>query len=320
MYIASAYKILHDYWRYLIGVGVVIMGIFIFSVPHVIALAMKTLDGSADQSRFDDMNYLMTLFEPNLNLIFLLLPFAGGLLFLILIAKLLHKQSLKHLTTSRTKIDWSRFWFALIFWGIISSSLIAVDYFSNPEHYQDNFNLQPFLILSVIAVILVPLQTSFEEYFFRGYLMQGIGVLAKNKWVPLLITSAGFGLLHIANPEIEQLGYILLVYYIGTGLFLGIITLMDDGLELALGFHLANNLFTALLVTADWTAFQTHSVFKDISEPTSAGFLDVFMPVFVIFPIVLFVFAKKYKWTNWKEKLFGRVEKPIEDYKVLEEE
>jgi hypothetical protein len=171
----------------------------------------------------------------------------------------------------------------------------------------------------VIAVILVPLQTSFEEYFFRGYLMQGIGLLAKNKWVPLFVTSVIFGLLHIANPEIEKLGYILLVYYISTGLLFGIMTLMDDGLELALGFHLANNLFTALLVTADWTAFQTHSIFKDVSEPTEAGFFDVFMPVFIIFPIVLFVFAKKYKWTNWKEKLFGRVEKPIEDYNVLEE-
>lgn len=319
MYIASAYNVLHDYWRYLIGVGVAIMGIFVFSIPHLIAVFMKTFDGSADMSKLEDTNYLMTLFEPNLNLVFILLPFAGGLLFLILIAKLLHKQSFKHLTTTRDKIDWSRFWFALFFWGIISSSLIAVDYFLEPEHYQNNFKLQPFLILCVIAIILVPLQTSFEEYFFRGYLMQGIGILAKNKWVPLLITSVIFGLLHIANPEIEKLGYILLVYYVGTGLFLGIITLMDDGLELALGFHLANNLFTALLVTADWTAFQTHSVFKDISEPTEAGFFDVFMPIFIIFPIVLLVFAKKYKWTNWKEKLFGRVEKPIEDYKILEE-
>lgn len=320
MYIASAYNILHDYWRYLIGVGVAIMGVFVFSIPHGLAVFMKTFDGSADQSRFDDVNYLMTLFESNLNLFFILLPFAGGLLFLLLITKFLHKQSFTKLTTARKKIDWSRFWFALIFWGVISSSLIAVDYFSNPEHYENNFNLQPFLILCVIAVVLVPLQTSFEEYFFRGYLMQGIGLLAKNKWVPLIVTSSIFGLLHIANPEIEKLGYILLVYYIGTGLFLGIITLMDDGLELALGFHLANNLFTALLVTADWTAFQTHSIFKDISEPTKAGFFDVFMPIFIIFPIILFVFAKKYKWTNWKEKLFGSVEKPKEDYKIIGEE
>jgi hypothetical protein len=33
----------------------------------------------------------------------------------------------------------------------------------------------------------------------------------------------------------------MFVYYIGTGLFLGI-TLMDEGMELALGFHAANNL------------------------------------------------------------------------------
>jgi hypothetical protein len=33
----------------------------------------------------------------------------------------------------------------------------------------------------------------------------------------------------------------MFVYYIGTGLFLGILTLMDE-MELALGFHAANNL------------------------------------------------------------------------------
>jgi len=80
---------------------------------------------------------------------------------------------------------------------------------------------------------------------------------------------------------------------------------MDEGLELALGFHAANNLIGALLVTADWTAFQTHSILKDVSEP-SAGF-DVLFPILVIFPILLFIFGRKYKWTNWKEKLTGKV-------------
>jgi hypothetical protein len=41
---------------------------------------------------------------------------------------------------------------------------------------------------------------------------------------------------------------------------------MDEGMELALGFHAANNL-VGLLVTSDWSAFQTHSIFKDVSEP-----------------------------------------------------
>jgi hypothetical protein len=80
---------------------------------------------------------------------------------------------------------------------------------------------------------------------------------------------------------------------------------MDEGLELALGFHAANNLIGALLVTADWTAFQTHSIFKDISEPT-AGF-DIVLPVFIIFPILILIFAKKYKWNNWNKRLIGNL-------------
>jgi hypothetical protein len=133
------------------------------------------------------------------------------------------------------------------------------------------------------------------------------------------MTSVIFGGLHLFNPEVKTLGYSIMVYYIGTGLFLGILTLMDEGMELALGFHAANNLFTALLVTADWTAFQTHSILKDVSEP-EIGIIDLVVPVFVLFPILLFIFSKIYKWTNWKEKLFGEVvEPPLEDYKILNE-
>lgn len=320
MYITQVYSTLHDWWRYIIGAGIAIIGVFVFSVPHLVAIGIETIRGNIDESRLEDINYLMSLFEPNLNLVLILLPFAGGLLFLLLSVKYLHKQSIRMLTTAREKIDWKRVWFAFVFWGIISSGMIMADYFFNPEGYINNFNLQPFLILCVIAIILVPLQTSFEEYFFRGYLMQGIGVLAKNKWVPLIITSTVFGLLHIANPEVEKLGYIILVYYIGTGFFLGITALMDEGLELSLGFHAANNLFTALLVTADWTAFQTHSVFKDISDPTQIGVGETILPVFIIFPILLYIYSKKYKWTNWKNKLFGAVVKPVEvkDFEVLE--
>ena len=113
--------------------------------------------------------------------------------------------------------------------------------------------------------------------------------------------------MHIANPEVDKLGNIIMIYYIGTGFFLGILTLMDDGMELALGFHAANNLFTALLVTADWTAFQTHSVYKSIADPASMGVSEIIVPVFVIFPILLFIFSKKYNWSNWADKLTGKV-------------
>ena len=119
------------------------------------------------------------------------------------------------------------------------------------------------------------------------------------------MTSVIFGSLHIFNPEVQKMGYIILVYYIGTGFLLGIMTLMDDGMELSLGFHAANNLIGALLVTADWSAFQTNSILKDISEP-SAG-LDVIFPVIIVYPLLLFIFSKKYHWKDWREKLTGQI-------------
>ena len=116
-----------------------------------------------------------------------------------------------------------------------------------------------------------------------------------------------FGSLHFFNPEVTKLGNIIMFYYIGTGFLLGIMTLMDDGMELALGFHAGNNLITAVLVTADWTAFQTNSILKDISEP-SAGW-DILIPVMVVYPLFLFIMAKKYGWKDWGNRLFGKVEK-----------
>lgn len=299
-YIQQAYKGQLGMWKYLI------IPILFFGLMGLNFMAMVLLDLDVEkiiQTEIENKGATRFLIES-------LIPFAVGLVAVFLWTKFIHQQSITSLTTSRKKIDWRRVFFAFLLWGIITSVFLMIDYFSSPENYQWNFNLNKFLILLVIAVVLIPLQTSFEEYLFRGYLMQGLGVATKTRWFPLLFTSIVFGLLHIANPEVSKLGYELLVYYIGTGFFLGIITLMDEGLELALGFHAANNLFTALLVTSSWTVFQTDSVLLDVSEPTLGA--DVYVPVFVIFPLVLFIFSKKYKWSHWKEKLFGGVYEPQE--------
>jgi len=209
------------------------------------------------------------------------------------------------IVSSRKKMDWSRIFVSFSLWAIITLISTLAMYFSSPEDFVVNFKPVPFLILAVIAVLLIPFQTTCEELVFRGYLMQGFANLAHNKWFPLMMTSIIFGMMHIFNPEVSKIGYIILVYYIGTGFFLGIITLMDDGLELAIGFHAANNLIGALLVTTDWTVFQTNSILKDLSEP-SAGF-DIILPVVIVYPILLIIFSKKYHWMDWKEKLTGKI-------------
>ena len=155
---------------------------------------------NADMNSIQEDPYaLISLIDSNLNLFLMLLSFAIGLLALLFVVKFIHKQTINSLTTSRKKIDWRRFWFSFILWGFVTVIFIVIEFLASPENYVLNFDLIPFLVLFTIAVIMVPLQTSFEEYLFRGYLMQGLGVLSKSRWVPLFITSIAFGLLHIAN-------------------------------------------------------------------------------------------------------------------------
>lgn len=246
-------------------------------------------------------------FGVNGTFIMAILPLSLGCLGVWFWVKFVHGQSITSLTTSRKKIDFNRIFFAFTFWAVVTIALTLSAYFNAPEDFVYNFKPEKFWIFLVLAVVLIPLQTSFEEYLFRAYTMQGLGVFTKSRAIPFVVTSVLFGLMHIANPEVGKLGYSIMIYYIGTGFFLGILTLMDEGLELALGFHAANNLVGALLVTSDWGAFQTHSILKDVSTP-SAGF-DIILPVFIIYPLLLYIFSKKYhwNWSQWKEKLFGTI-------------
>ncbi|MDB2606991.1 CPBP family intramembrane metalloprotease [Zobellia sp.] len=304
MYIAQAYRGLSDSWRYVVGLlAIFFVWQFIGGMPLVIALIVEADDLSV--LGMGDMGAMAEVLGSNTLLFFMLLTFVIGLIGLFVYVALVHKQKITQLTTSRKKIDFKRVFFAFFIWALISVVFVFIDIMLSPDDYEFNFKLVPFVILAIISVLMIPLQTSMEEYYMRGYMMQGLGVIAKNRWVPLVVTSLLFGLMHIFNPEVAKLGFGILIFYIGTGFFLGILTLMDEGLELALGFHAANNLTTALLVTTDWTAFQVDSLYRDISDPVLGW--DVLVPVFVVYPILLYIFSKKYNWSNWKDRLTGEV-------------
>ena len=304
MFIEQAFTKDNYFGKYLIGSLVVILASIVGQLPLMIALMVKIFSQGNDLSDLNSAN-IYKLLELNWMLFLMLLSFVAALPALFLMIRKLHNQTVMSVTTSRKAIDWNRVFFTFGLWSIVTIVSVYVDYQMSPQDYVWNFKPIPFAILFVIATLLIPIQTSVEEYLFRGYLMQGFGVLAKNKLFPLLMTSIIFGAMHLLNPEVEKLGYVMLVYYIGTGLLLGIMTLMDEGMELALGFHAANNLIGCLLVTTDWSALQTHSILKDISEPTAS--FDIILPVIIIYPIILVILSKKYAWSNWQEKLTGTI-------------
>ncbi len=159
------------------------------------------------------------------------------------------------------------------------------------------FDFSKFIILLVVAVIFVPIQTATEELIFRGYLMQGFGLAFKNTIAPLIITSVLFGLMHGTNPEAKAHGLLLMLpYYIFFGMFLGMLTLLDEGLELAMGIHCANNLVSSLLITSKNSVLQTDAIFfTSVENPVNEFLMWIAMA-----SLCFFVFYKKYKLTNFK--------------------
>jgi membrane protease YdiL (CAAX protease family) len=307
MFIQQAFKSGNSFGKYLLGSLIVFVFAILGQLPLTIAVAVKAL--TTGRSIPTQNNELYRFFDANVSLLLILISFAVAFGGLVLAVRIIQKQKIKEIVTSRPAINWRRFFFAFAVWGAFSVITTAIAYYTSPESFALQFNIKKFLLLCAIAIPLIPIQTSVEELVFRGYLMQGFGLLAKNRWFPLVMTSLIFGGMHLMNPEVTQMGILVTTYYILTGFLLGIMTLMDEGTELALGFHAANNLFAALLVTSDWSALQTYSVLKDLSEP-SAGF-DVILPAIIIYPIILFIFAKKYKWHSWKEKLTGNIAVPV---------
>lgn len=298
MYIEQAYKGDNTFWKVILTV-LVSCGIFILNLIAFIFISPEDLDNTYE---------LMKNIPPILNLIFNLGPFVFLILLLVLMVVFLHKQSFLSLTTARKKIDYSRIAFSAMLIISLTIVMFIIGYFVAPEGIEWNFKPAKFAILVIVSLILFPFQIGFEEYLFRGFLMQQLGILVKNKWFPLSLTSVLFGLLHSANPEVAEMGYITMILYIGFGFLMGIMTLMDDGLELALGFHFGNNLMAALLVSSEWSALQTDALFKNTAESASGDVIQEMLVSFCItFPVILFILSKKYGWSNWKERLTGKV-------------
>ena len=290
---------LKNFWYYILGSFIIILFSTFGQIPLMFYLPSEI--PSPDSNPMDILKGIPS----NLRLFLILISSAITIPGIWLTVTKLHDLPFISVITGRKKIDFERILYSFMIWGTAISSLVFLDYSLNPDDYQVNFKVKEFIILFIIAISLIPIQISVEEIVFRGYLMQGFGNWFNSRFMALFLSSTVFGLLHFSNPEIDALGNKFIVQYITAGFILGIIALMDDGLELSLGLHAAQNLIGVLLLTADWTVLQTESILKYTADPEIRT-VDLLISL-SLYLIVLIVFARKYSWTNWKEKLFSKI-------------
>ncbi|MEJ6686822.1 MAG: type II CAAX endopeptidase family protein [Crocinitomicaceae bacterium] len=234
----------------------------------------------------------------NRVLFWLLLPFVLAFIVFLLSIKWIHKRPILSVFTGRKVFDWKRV-FTSFFLIIILLTILTCVQVVYSDTFQWNFRLDHFLVLLCLALLMIPIQTTIEELLFRGYLLQGLkNKLGSNKHA-VILAGIVFGLIHYGNPEIEAIGNHVLLYYVASGVFLGCLALFDNGLELSIGYHAANNVFTALVVSNNWQVFQTDALFIDHAPPELSWWALLFL--LSLFPFLLYIFKKIYKWKRLEE-------------------
>lgn len=305
MYFKKATSGRTDIIWYIAGVVAIMASYVIGTLPIILAqyyqMSVDNTIGTAEAELFKEtMDFSLINLSKNSGFLLMISVFIIAMLVLMLVIKYIHIRPFKNLITPKRNIDYKKIFFGFGFWIVLGIIFEGIIFYAYPETYELNFKPVSWLILVLICIFLLPIQSSFEELFVRGYLMPAISLITKNKWLPLVMTSVIFGLIHFDNPEVDKFGFwTMQLYYVGAGLFLGLITILDDSLELALGVHAATNIYGAALVAMDGSVIQTDSIFK--SYPTTPYLM---MAAFFISAIIfIFVCNKKYKW-NGLERLF----------------
>jgi membrane protease YdiL (CAAX protease family) len=238
-----------------------------------------------------------------MGLLMMLFPFIIALLAFILLVKPLNGRSLKKIINGTDSFRWNRFFISALIWVIISAIYLFGYLKAEPSNFSLNNKSATLIPLILISVLFFPFQAAFEEILFRGYLMQGFTVLFRNRFLPLIMTSVLFGLMHGMNPEVKAFGFwTMLPQYVLFGFIFGIMTILDDGIEAAIGAHAANNAFLCIMVTNDSSALQTNSLFVQHNVYPWFEFLTMILMGILIIAVM----NKIYKWNNFSE-IFGKV-------------
>lgn len=240
-------------------------------------------------------DYLRTFrnyYGNNITLLATVLPWFFAFLAALIGCKIILNWKVSRLFSIYDHINFKKIAYAATIWFLINT--IVLTFFTKELIWI--FNWQKFIALLAISLIFVTAQCIAEEFVFRTFMVKLVGRIVPVGWFVALITGLIFGLLHATNPEVKALGNLAMIYYIGAGLVLGLLVVLDNGIELTTGFHIANNLSAALIVTTDWQVFQTDALFKDISKP-SVDF-QTFLILFGSLALFVFLMHKKYNLKN----------------------
>ncbi len=130
----------------------------------------------------------------------------------------------------------------------------------NSSSYEWTFNLNSFLPYLLVAAILIPMQTTAEEVFYRGWVQQRLENGRRSIWFVSIANGFLFALPHLANPEVNGELFLAILGYGASGFMFAWVTMRDQSIGIAVGAHAANNILAGLFVTSEDSALPAASL------------------------------------------------------------
>ncbi len=286
----------NEWWRYLLGIIIILFFWFIVGGIVAVILLVVPLVNQGLSSLELSQQIEASLRKPSIQTYLIVnIQFIFFLLGIFLSMKWLHQRRFLTLVGADAKIRWQRFFQGFGVWFLIQLILFGVGFILEPDNLEFAFKPVQWLILLACAVILTPIQTSTEELFFRGYILQGLGLITRQPLILMMINGFLFMLPHLANPEVQRGFLWMALYYFAFGVFCTLLTLKDNRLELAFGIHAANNLFVILFVSTKDSAIQVPAIWLAKETGSAESGLIWFLVKCALFYLIIFGLSRKKK-------------------------
>lgn len=297
----------NNWWRYLLGFLLILIAWIVVGSSIFVALQIYLIKKYANvlpeklislyqSGQTEQVNNLFQQTPVTWQIVALLSTFVVGFLTILFVVRVIHQRPIKSLITPYKNFSYRRFFQGFIVFLLSTIAVAALGHLINSDRKIIlTFNPDTFLILLVIACTLLLVQTSFEELFIRGYLLQFLGLKIKNFWSLIIATSVIFTSFHLANPEVKAYGmWLIVAAYLLPGLFFAAIALWDNRLELSLAAHFANNFFVLIILAPEVSALAGDPIFTltGIETVTFADCLSTVLQ-YGLFCIYFFVIKKK---------------------------
>lgn len=194
-YVDEARRGEHRWWRYLLGIVVILIMYFVVGTAASLALTYA-FTGGLDVSAL----------SPVAGFVVTMAGFPFFLAGIVLTVTRIHRRPLRTLVTARGRIDWRRVGQGFVVWLALWCLVRLGQYALSPESFSVGGDLAALALFVPLALVLTAIQTTTEELFFRGYAVQAASLVWGNRVFLALVSAVLFTLVHASNPEFSAGG------------------------------------------------------------------------------------------------------------------